>query len=68
MNERQKKSSERDMPLKRREPEPAMGPDEEGELPLTPDEIPEGNHAAWVRTQEAARRKQGQDGNNPGPE
>ncbi|MFS0736569.1 hypothetical protein ABC347_05925 [Sphingomonas sp. 1P06PA] len=30
-----------------RSPEPAFGPDEEGELPLEPDAIPE-DEAAWV--------------------
>lgn len=33
----------------RREPEPSWGPDEEGELPLEPDHIPNKDSGAWVK-------------------
>lgn len=32
-----------------REPEPSFGPDEEGEVPLEPDQIPSKDRRAWVR-------------------
>ena len=32
-----------------REPEPSFGPDEEGEVPLEPDQIPRNDSKAWVK-------------------
>lgn len=34
---------------KERKPEPSMGPDEEGEVPLEPDQIPSKDSGAWVK-------------------
>lgn len=38
-----------------RRPEPAFGPDEEGEVPLPPDAIPD-DKAAWVHVDPEPRR------------
>jgi hypothetical protein len=40
----------------RRSPEPAMGPDEEGEVPLRPDQIPASDSGAWVKTRTKTTR------------
>ena len=38
-----------------RSPEPSMGPDEEGEVPLRPDQIPASDSGAWVKTRKSKR-------------
>jgi hypothetical protein len=43
-----------------RTPEPSMGPDEEGEIPLTRHQIPK-DHAAWVHEEERKPHYSGQE-------
>ncbi|MBB4641299.1 hypothetical protein [Rhizorhapis suberifaciens] len=43
------KDKDKGIDRQRREPEPSWGPDEEGELPLEPDHIPNKESGAWVK-------------------
>lgn len=53
----------------RRSPEPSMGPDEEGEVPLRPDQIPASDSGAWVKTRtKTMRDKPGRDTKKPRPD
>ena len=47
-----------------RTPEPSLGPDEEGEIPLEPDHIPASDSGAWVKS----RTKKMQDTKKPRPD
>lgn len=40
-----------------RKPEPSMGPDEEGEVPLEPDQIPPKDSGAWVKRRSGDEEK-----------
>ena len=52
-----------------RSPEPSMGPDEEGEVPLGPDEIPASDSGAWVKTRaKTMRGNTGRDTKKPRPD